>query len=37
MKKSYEQVKFEVIVMSEDIIRTSKPGDDYKEDIFFEG
>ena len=37
MKKSYEQVKIEIIVMSEDIIRTSKPGDDYKEDIFFEG
>ena len=37
MKKSYEQVKIEIIVMSEDIIRTSKLGDDYKEDIFFEG
>lgn len=34
MKKSYEQVKIEVIVMPDDVIRTSKPGDDFKEDIF---
>jgi hypothetical protein len=34
MKKSYEQVKIEVIVMLDDVIRTSKPGDDFKEDIF---
>ena len=37
MKKSYEQVKIEVIVMPDDVIHTSKLGDDYKEDIFFEG
>ena len=34
MDKNYEQVKIEVMVISEDVIRTSKPGDDYKEDIF---
>lgn len=34
MNKHYEQVKIEVMVISEDVIRTSKPGDDYKEDIF---
>jgi hypothetical protein len=34
MNKNYEQVKIEVMVISEDVIRTSKPGDDYGEDIF---
>jgi hypothetical protein len=34
MNKNYEPVNIEVMVMSEDVIRTSKPGDDYKEDIF---
>ncbi len=34
MNKNYEQVKIEVMVISEDVVRTSKPGDDYKEDIF---
>ena len=34
MKKSYEQVKIEVIVMPDDVISTSGPGDDFKEDIF---
>jgi hypothetical protein len=34
MNKNYEPVKIEVMVISEDVIRTSKPGDDYKEDIF---
>ena len=34
MNKNYEQVKIEVMVISEDVIRTSKLGDDYKEDIF---
>ena len=34
MAKIYEQVKIEVIVMPNDVIRTSGPGDDYKEDIF---
>lgn len=34
MKKSYEQVKIEVIVIPDDVIRTSQPGDDFKEDIF---
>ena len=34
MNKNYEQVKIEVMVISEDVVRTSKPGDDFKEDIF---
>jgi hypothetical protein len=33
MNKNYEQVKIEVMVISEDVVRTS-PGDDFKEDIF---